>query len=789
MIPTHQIKRNALSTAIAAALLVAGGTQIAVAQDGSGEMVLEEILVTATRREQSIQDIPYNISAVSGTMIENYQILTNEELMRAIPGVTMVDQGQRNNGVVNHIVIRGLNVSSSAFGDYALSTVPTVSTYVNDTPIFANFLIKDLERVEVLRGPQGTLYGSGSLGGTVRYITRRPVLGEVEGNVEGLLGTTKGSSGTNWEVNGKINFPIGDTFAVRILGGYIDYAGIVDAPNLYVLGDDGIPLAPDGPLADTAVYESKKDLDTVEISYWRVSALWEPNDSFNALFTYQGQSDDIGGRRQVTKGKDGWGDDYDDYEIGSIQREPSSRDLDLYSLEMAFDLGFATLTSSSSYYDHSGQSVSENTGFYAQLNWLGAFYYNYPRPMAEAQRSYGDEAFVQELRLVSNTEGAVDWIVGLYYQDQDLRATQNSELRGFYNWATAAWDCCVIDDNDFRYKRKENFKDKAIFGELTWHITDVFHLTGGMRYFDNKYKNKTDMGVGLFTGFHFDDTVEHKGSNSDTLFKVNAAWDINDETMLYGTFSQGFRRGGANAVPLSGVFAEDPRWQRFGPDTVDNYELGLKGYVGGVRYTAALFYIDWDDIQVDTSTTNWAFFAAANAGSATSKGFELELDGILGDGFHWGLGYAYVNAKLDEQFFDPTGAPVFGASAGTRLPGTPQNTFNVNLDYTSDFANGWQLITRLGGYYQSSTENFLGGGPRVSEKLDGFSLWDISGTMDFDQWYATLFVKNLFNEEGITGVFKEEAFGTAPEQNYFGNGSKWLISQPRTIGITVGFNF
>jgi len=520
MRPKHQIKRNALSTAITTALLMSGGTQIAMAQDESSEKILEEIIVTATRREQSIQDIPYNISAISGNMIEGYQILTNEELMRAIPGVSMVDQGQRNNGVVNHIVIRSLNVSSSAFGDFALSTVPTVSTYVNDTPIFANFIVKDLERVEVLRGPQGTLYGSGSLGGTVRYITRRPVLDSFEGNIEGKLSTTDGSSGENWDANATINFPIGDTFAVRVLGGIVDYAGIVDAPNLYVLGDDGIPLAPDGPLADTAVYESAKDLDTVEIDYWRVSALWEPSENFNALFTYQSQSDDIGGRRQVTRGNDGWGDAYGKYEIGSVQREPSSRDLDMYSLEMSLDLGFATLTSSTSNYEHSGASVSENTGFYAQLNWLGAFYYNYPRPMAEAQRSYNDEAFVQELRLVSDTGGMLDWVVGLFYQDQDMQATQTSQLRGFFNWAQAAWGCCVINDNDFRYNRNENFTDKAAFGELTWNVSDRFHLTGGIRYFDNSYENITDMGVGLYTGFHFDDTAKFNGGDSDTLFKI-----------------------------------------------------------------------------------------------------------------------------------------------------------------------------------------------------------------------------------------------------------------------------
>lgn len=789
----HQIKRNALSAAITTALLVSATSSTALAQQqqssSSDDLRIEEITVTATRREEKLSDIPYNISAISGEMIEDFQIQTNEELMRSIPGVTMVDQGQRNNGVVNHIVIRGLNVSSSAYGDYALSTVPTVSTYVNDTPIFANFIVKDLQRVEVLRGPQGTLYGSGSLGGTVRYITQRPVLGEFEGNVEGLFSSTDGSSGNNWEANAIINIPMGDTFAVRVLGGHIDYAGIVDAPNLYLLDGEGVPLAPNGPLANGGVYESKKDLDTVEIDYWRVSALWEPNETFNALLTYQMQSDDIGGRRQVTKGSDGWGDQYGDYEIGSVMREPSSRDMDMIALEMSVDLGFATLTSSTSQYNHDGESVSENTGFYAQLNWLSAFYYNYPRPMAQAIRSYDDEAFVQEFRLVSNTDGAIDWVAGLFYQDQDKSATQFSQLRGFYNWATAAWGCCVIDDNDFRYERDENFTDRAAFGEITWNATDRFRLTGGLRYFDNSYRNNTHMGVGLYTSFHTDDYVNFKGSDSDFLFKVNASYDINDDTMLYGTVSEGYRRGGANAVPLSGIFAEDPAWQRYGPDSVTNYEIGLKGFLNSVQYTAAVFWIDWSDIQVDTSTTNGGFFAAANAGDATSKGLELALNGSTDNNINWGLGYAYVDATLDNQFYDPTGAAIPGAGPGARLPGTPKSTFNLSLDKTFTFDSGLMMTPRVLGYYQSKTENTLGGGPRTAQTLDGFSLWDFSLTLGSESWYATLFLKNAFNEEGSTGVFKEEAFGTSPSQNYYGNGSKWFITQPRTWGVTLGYNF
>ena len=788
----QQIKRNTLFAAITTALVVSTASSPALAQDqavGNDDLRIEEITVTATRREEKLSDIPYNISAISGEMIEDFQVQSNEELMRAIPGVTMVDQGQRNTGVVNHIVIRGLNVSSSAFGDYALSTVPTVSTYVNDTPIFANFLIKDLERVEVLRGPQGTLYGSGSLGGTVRYITRRPELGEFGGSVDGFLSSTEGSDGTNWEANAMLNIPIGETFAVRVLGSKLDYAGIVDAPNLYVLDADGIPLAPDGPLVNGGVYESQKDLDTVDIEFWRVSALWQPNETFSALLTYQQQSDDIGGRRQVTKGTDGWGDQYGKYEIGSATREPSSRDLDLIGLEMSLDLGFATLTSSTSQYHHDGQSVSENTGFYAQLNWLSAFYYNYPRPMAQAIRSYDDEAFVQEFRLVSNTGGAFDWIAGLFYQDQDKGATQYSQLRGFYNWANAAWGCCVIDDNDFRYDRQENFKDRAAFGELTWNATDRFRLTGGIRYFDNSYKNNTHMGVGLYTSFHTDDDETFAGSDSDFLFKVNASWDLNDDNMLYGTISEGYRRGGANAVPLSGTFAEDPAWQRFEPDSVTNYEIGLKGFISNISYTASLFWIDWSDIQVDTSTPSGGFFAAVNAGEATSKGLELALNGSTNNGFNWGVGYSYVDATLDNQFYDPVGNPIAGAGPGSKLPGTPKSTFNLSLDKGFAIGSDLYLTPRVFGYYQSKTENTLGGGPRTEQTLDGFSLWDISASLGNDRWYATLYVKNAFNEEGSTGVFKEEAFGTDPSQNYYGNSSKWFIALPRTYGLAVGYYF
>ena len=160
--------KRPLVLAIGAALT--GTTPVAVAQDGA-DGIIEEILVTATRREASVQDIPYNISAISGDALERQNVINQYDVLRAMHGITVVDRGYRNSGTVNNIVIRGLNVDNGANGDIMLNAVPTVATYYDNTPLFATFLVKDVERVEVLRGPQGTLYGSGSLGGTVRYIS------------------------------------------------------------------------------------------------------------------------------------------------------------------------------------------------------------------------------------------------------------------------------------------------------------------------------------------------------------------------------------------------------------------------------------------------------------------------------------------------------------------------------------------------------------------------------------------------------------------------------------------
>lgn len=795
-----KLLRSALlsCTALTSISLAATGAAVAQQVDNEDEAnqqqvsqvsPRETISVTATRRETSVQEVPYNISAVSGDSIKSRNLLDSSELLRSIPGIALVDRGFRNAGTVNTARIRGINVDGGGLGDFAVAAQSTLSTYVNETPLFANFLLQDLERVEVLRGPQGTLYGNGALSGTVRYITRKPELDEFSGNVGASVSNTDASDGVSWAAEATLNVPLSNKAAVRITGARLDYAGLTDYVNVYVRDDENLPLAPDGVLAPTAAFEEVEDADWVEVWFVRGSVYVEPTEWLDLTLTYAYQTDDVGGRRAQTVGQDGFGRVYQPNEIGSVQLEPSSREVHLASLEVNMDLGFATLTSSTSYYDHSGDSISENTGFYAQAGFL-AFYYNYPRPLAEAFRSYDDEAFIQELRLVSNTEGPLDYVVGLYYQDQDIFSSQDSYVRGFKRWFDTAFPFAVGavgTDNDFIYRRNEDFMEIAAYGELTYHVTPRFRVTGGLRYFHNDSEVQTLQGFPTFTGLFPSQEATFENKSDDVLFKGNLAYDVTDQDMAYFTVSEGYRRGGSNAVPTSGFFAEDPAYQTYIADKVLNYEFGIKGTREAFAYSISLFYDQWKNPQLNTSTPVFGFFAVANGDRARSYGIEIEFDGYIGERFHYQIGYAYVNAKLSRDFFLPDGT--LAGLDGADLPGSPDHMINVAFDYTQPIGNAMFLIGRIDGYYQSSSENSVGFDPRFAQRLKSFSIWNASLTFSMEDLFVTLWVKNIFNTDGVTGVFTEQFMGTLPAAGYFGNGNKELITLPRTFGLSASFNF
>ncbi len=802
----HGIRYSLLASAIALGL---GSYGVALAQDTGAQnqpstqttsnnaqnkrqqaTELGEVTVTAQGREESILKVPYNISAVSGDSIEQDHILDTAELMRRVPGVGVVDRGPRNSNVVSGIRIRGLNVDSSALGDYAVGASATVATYVDNTPLFANFLLSDIERVEVLRGPQGTLYGSGALGGAVRYIMRKPDLEYFSGRASLSASSVDHSAGIGKSGTLTLNVPLTSSMAMRFNGTLNRFPGATDYRNVYVLDGQGTPAATNGVLDPEAQYVNKKDADTVDQSYGRVSMLWKPNDTFNMTLSHMAQSDNFGGRRGTSLGTDGWDVPYKDLEIGSVQLEPAKRHVHLTSLEANVDLGFATLTSSTSSYDQRGDITSENTGFYAKNAWLSTLYYNYPRPMASAVRSYGDKSFIQELRLVSKDGPDFNYILGAFYQDQDRNSSQDSLLRGFKQWWDAAYPAyaaSVVSDQDFLYRQKENFQETAVYGELTWHATDALDFTGGFRYFKDKTVTDVHQVTGLWSSFNEGSDSHGSETASKVQFKGNVSWTFAPDNQVYATVSEGYRRGGTNGTPTIGNFAEDPSWSTYKPDTVRNYDLGIKGRVGRTTYNADVFYVDWRNAQINSSTTNWGFFAVQNVGKAHTRGVELSMESGIGTAFDYGLGYTYTDAKLDGEATAPDGAYVI-APDGTVLPGSSKHRANAWGSYGIPMGEGFVTL-RGDAYVQSSAQNALSQNELFRYEMPGFSLFNLSATYSRNAWDLTLWMKNITNQAAITGIYKPEYMGTAPAENYYGNASKALVTLPRTVGLTFNYQF
>ena len=777
---------------------------------------LEEIVVTATRREMNASDIPFNISAITGDEIDAANITDVQELMRAMPGITVADGGGRFAENNNVITIRGLNVDPSATDRRFLSD-PTVSTYVGDTPVFANFVLKDIKRVEAMRGPQGTLYGSGSLGGTVRFVMNEPSTEEFEARIDTSIGTTSSSPGQNFSADIMLNIPLSDELAFRFSSGIIDNDGVIDYANVYATDADGIPLAEGGDIAyGKPIYTNNKQADTVDVDYSKAALKWTPNDDFEATLTYMNQKGDYGGRRQVTSGPDGWGEYYGDYEIGAVINEPSSNESEFTSLEMTYDLGFATLSSSTSQYDRSYEGISDNTGFFAAKGWLYWYGYGYmPRPAMAAERQNSEKAFVQELRLVSNGDQNVDWTIGAFYMDQEASAAQQTRARGFHEWWAAAsgpvpYQGYLADppysyiglyynpDSNitFDWTHDRDFTDFALFGEVTWNLSEKLAATVGARYFDNEDKVTSQTSFPIF--YVYNPTIEDTQEDSDTLLKFNLAWDYSENTMMYGTISEGYRRGGTNAAPVrpDESFPNDPEWSSFGSDTVMNYEVGIKSQLDRLNYTMSAFYVDWSDPQVNVATPSGAYYAVANGNSASSKGIETEFNWALSDAITMFGGYTYVDASLSNDLYlhdasDLTsGKSELRATNGAQLPGTPKNTINIGAKHEQILDSGLLLITRVDGYYQSDVENsILNIDPDWATTLDGFDLWFLSTTLVADHWTASLVAKNLFNERGTVATYKEEYMTSDVVNGFYGTGQKDFITAPRTITLKASYRF
>jgi outer membrane receptor protein involved in Fe transport len=803
--------RKPLVVAVSAAL--ASVSPVAMAQDSGSSDQIEEIKVTATRRDASIHDIPFNISAISGDEIGRANISDASELLRAMPGITAPDGGERLAENNNSISIRGLNIDPNAT-DRAFLSDPTVSTYVGDTPIFSNFILRDMERVEVLRGPQGTLYGSGSLGGTVRFIPRRPDTEAVSGEVYASYGQTDGSDGNNMNVDAIMNIPLGDSAAFRFNVGRIDNDGVVDYANVYQYDANRVPVAEGGDVADgDPVYINDKDSDTVEVTHARASLLLQPTENLEALVTYMTQDGDYGGRRQVTSGPNGWDEYYGEFEIGAVVPEPASSTSDMVSLEIQYDFGFATLSSSTSSYERTYDGVSDNTGFFAARGWLYWYgYTNWPRPAYAADRQFSEEGVVQEFRLASNSDGAFEWVAGAFYMDQEGAAAQQTRLLGFQEWFASAED----PDNpgfdedgnyiggfydpsnniSFDWTYDKDFKNLAFFGEVTWHASDTVALTLGARRFDNELTVTSQTAFPIW--YLANPVITETQKDDDVLFKGNISWDASENMMVYGTISEGYRRGGTNAAPVrpDPDYPNDPEWNSFDSDKALNFEVGIKGRTDRMTYTVSAFHVTWDEPQLNVATPSGAYYAVANGDEADSTGLETEIFWAVTDNFRLSGGYTYIDAKLTQDLLlhdanpDTDGKTDLRATKGARVPMTPEHSVNLTGAYTAELSSGMQLITRVDGYYQSSVMNsILNIDPNWDAEMDAFSIWNASIALDAENWTVGLYVSNLANEKAQTATYKEEYMTSDPSMNFFGTGQKDFIARSRTVTLGASYRF
>jgi len=750
------VRVTPLTAAIATALGSFTGINLAVAADQPAG-ITDELVVTATRRDTSVQDVPYSMSALGGDTIEGLQMRNLSDIARWSPGLFQIDQGSRE---ANQLIMRGLNAGAIGAPELLRNTQgDRVSTYFGETPVYINLAPIDIERVEVLRGPQGTLYGSRSLGGTMRYVPNAPQTDEltVDAHVRGF--DMSKSDDLGYDVDGVINVPvIEDVFALRAVLGYHYTPGFIDQP--YLVNEAGVscpePFFSDPGCTDDDL-RSEKDTNDLKTTTARVSALWDINDRFSANISYAFQREESGGRQinsrdsmmVITDPGTGGPLDIGNYASGMRFLEENERDNKIANLTLTYEMEGAQLLSSTSYTSYEQEGTRDQTDL-----MLYYYYGTFAALSTYTEDTTDDDIFTQELRLVSDDEdAAVDYILGLYYQDSDLLQESDEFSPNLF-----------ADPLSYYADVKRDTEEVAVFGEVGYQLTDKWHILGGARWFD---VDDDIVSCSLFTP-----ACETGGeSDDDVIYKLGADYQASDDVKLFALFSQGISLGGVN--PQNGSIPDDLLFVE--PEKVDNYEAGMRSTLadGAVTLNGAAYLIKWTDIHVDDFIGG---VITVNGGKARTKGLEFDLDAVINDNWRVAAGFTYTNGEFTS-----------GPDDGTRLPGFPEQTISVNGIYSRDLSNGLGLRAIYGITAQSDMTT----GVTNSEKLSGFAVHSASVGVSGENWEATLYSNNLFDKYAVTGVRDDRGMimtdGTVNNfalRRYFQN-----VLTPRTVGVDLRYRF
>jgi iron complex outermembrane recepter protein len=833
------MSRNNLLLTASAAVLVSSIALSASAQEATdsadSELRVEAVTVTATRRAESVQDIPLNIAAVGSAQIEEQGFDELADVLAYVPGINVVDRGGRQG---NPIIVRGLNADGLGSGDGNNDGGGTVATYIGEVPVFLDLKLNDLERVEVLLGPQGTLYGAGTLGGAIRYIPKKPDFAGDTLDLRLEASQYSEADSLSYDTGFTFNKAITSNFAVR---GSLDFendSGFTDYP--FVVRQIGVS-DPDPDFSDPAAVAANTyritDADSEEVLSGRLAARWQPTEWLDGTLTYYLQKSDIGGRRGVSQQPTV---PTGDYELAKRVPEPNEITNQLLALEVVADLGFAELTSATGYSRFNDDGQRDQTDLLITLEYS---YEAFPTFTAYTHEKGKEERINQELRLVSKTEGPLNWIVGAFY-NQFEGASYSAEYTPGYA-AFAGFN--RPDDLEYFSQDYTKLEETAFYGEIGYDITDKWSVTVGGRYYEYDLESFSDVDFPLFDPTFapvgvssLQDSLQadyaagspngtEKTGQSDngTLFKFNTSYDFTDDFLGYLTVSEGYRIGNSNGVaacpafdPLApnvqGACALAPGQQygpnpgdfstrderQYLPDTTTNYEVGFKSTLadGRVTLNGAVYYVEWSDPQLSSATINASIPITVNADGAESKGIELNGQWIVSDALSLRGSYSHTEASLTALapgLVSTISPPGFGTvlldgQDGDRLPGSPEDQFSIFGSYVHDLTDG-RTLTFHGGYAWQGDVLTRTGGRGGGITLDSYGVANASAVYDTGPWSATLFINNLFDEHYETGVVSTPLFNQVLTDDDGGNVNTrsyyTYVGAPRVIGVRFNYKF
>ena len=719
-----------------------------------GDVSTQELVVTAEKREERLVNVPVAITALKGTTLKQIGAKTLSDFTALVPGLQLASQG---GGGGQELVLRGLSTGvqeDSALVGEVVDGVPvgSSSTYALGGASTLDSALWDINRVEVLRGPQGTLYGANAMGGLISYVYNQPDLRRFGGALE-LEGSTTEGAAASGSARAEINVPIvDDQLALRVSGVYDDGGGYINDPAL-----------------------RKNNINQTLDEGVRADLLWKPNDRFSANLEaiYQHDHRDASDEASyfATSGKPVQGPLDQKYDL----LDPATFDYDELALTLAYDFGPATLTSISSY---EYLKNDQNTVFTDTVD--GPLFTN-PGDLAlfgiagpaATNMNFEDRAgttkYSEELRLASNGPGPLQYVAGFF-------ATHESSFGSllFYGDGPNGLPQSNMDPGLIT-GLPSSYAEYAGFAQVSYTIFDRLTVTGGLRYdhIDQTFQETlTGPYAAPLEAFHIlAEEPKSSGTESDVNYLVNVRYALTPNSNLYARVASGFRPGGPN-VAVAGL----PR--NFGPDKITDYEAGYKAsfFGGRAQFDADVFYIDWQDIQL--RATAGGLTGETNGGAASSRGVEAEGSFTPVHGLTVGGNVAYVDAHLDQS------VPSVGGLAGNPLPLSATWSGAVFTNYVFPLVGAWDGFVGGTAHAESSRNISFPDGIAADNpnfKLEPYLLADIRAGVENDRYTATLFIDNVGNSRAeLSALSTDELVANVGEVS---------IARPRTFGVRLDAKF